>query len=398
MAPLLAEHFENRDLDIRKKSPGYYRFMDQKVTPDVLNFVAECIVQYTENTSEEFTAKDIEESDYFVKMVPYVFNKPVPGTTSTKNEYNKWTSQTIQTLRFAQVLGGDNGKPVKYSVLSKDVLEYIATRPQNAYVFLVTYITKVLKDSGFYKHFEAFRNLYYGGKSSRSDFSHLRMHFIRFIHAHTNIKGQFEPRRILPKVLNILSSEHRIPGSVRGFMSEYPFMTSDLIYNRVNFRDKEKAKDISRQEQAEHAEELKKRLMPKSRIANAKAKVKELHRRHTEVHDQWGNGIATQVHHIFPESEYPQLADKLENLILITATQHNTKAHPNNRTQEVDPEYQLVCLLSKSDSIEKSINAGEFNYSREAFIGVINTGLNLSLSHDLTFEEIRSELKTHYTT
>ena len=32
-----------------------------------------------------------------------------------------------------------------------------------------------------------------------------------------------------------------------------------------------------------------------------------------------------------------------------TATQHNTKAHPNNKTQQVNKDYQLVCLLAKGE-------------------------------------------------
>lgn len=59
----------------------------------------------------------------------------------------------------------------------------------------------------------------------------------------------------------------------------------------------------------------------------------------SEVHDQWGNGEATQVHHILPKSQFPQLAHYLENLIKLTATQHFTKAHPDNKTQEINRDY-----------------------------------------------------------
>ena len=59
----------------------------------------------------------------------------------------------------------------------------------------------------------------------------------------------------------------------------------------------------------------------------------------SEVHDQWGNGEATQVYHIFPKSDFPQIAHYVENLILLAATQHNTKAHTSNKTQQVNMGY-----------------------------------------------------------
>ena len=99
----------------------------------------------------------------------------------------------------------------------------------------------------------------------------------------------------------------------------------------------------------------------------------------SEVTDQWSNGEATQIHHIFPRADFPKLAHYLENLIKLTPTQHYTKAHPSNKTQQINRDYQLVCLLAKTDSIEQSLNRGEFVYRKESFIYVINTGLTENL-------------------
>ena len=117
----------------------------------------------------------------------------------------------------------------------------------------------------------------------------------------------------------------------------------------------------------------------------------------SEVHDAWSNGPATQVHHIFPKSQFPEIAHYVENLILLTATQHNTKAHPNNNTQIVDKDYQLVCLLAKSDTIEQSLRqVGERYYRKESFVYVINTGLSCELSTRLSFTEIKGNLIKMY--
>lgn len=113
----------------------------------------------------------------------------------------------------------------------------------------------------------------------------------------------------------------------------------------------------------------------------------------SEVKDQYRVGEATQVHHIFPKSEFPQIAHYIENLILLTATQHNTKAHPNNHTQIINRDYQLVCLLAKADTISRSLQqVGDKYYRKESFVFVINTGLSIDLSATLSFEDIKTEL------
>ncbi|NCO31749.1 hypothetical protein GW891_02890 [bacterium] len=56
------------------------------------------------------------------------------------------------------------------------------------------------------------------------------------------------------------------------------------------------------------------------------------------------------------KSEFPKLADYVENLILLTGSQHSVKAHPSNNTRVVDKDYQLLLLLAKSDNIKKSID------------------------------------------
>ncbi|MFC1802102.1 hypothetical protein ACFLY7_01545 [Patescibacteria group bacterium] len=390
----IKKHFENQNLDLRKKNLGYSRFMDQKVTPDVLRFVAECIVQQTESSPEKlFTSPEIERSDFFTKNVVKEFNKPTPDNKKTKREYDKWPAQIIQTLRFAKIIEEKDkkGSAKGYVVVEPEILEYISLRSQNAYLFLVYYLTKLLKDSGFYKHFENYRNLYLSNNLTKTDFYELKEQFKKFMFGCTNIQKDYEPRRIFPKILNILASEHRIPGTIKGYMSKFPFMVSDLVYNRTNFRDKNKSKNISRKEYKENSSDSD-RTKSTYRISKSKKHIKEIHTE-SEIKDQWSVGKATQVHHIFPENEFPQLADRLENMILLTATQHNTKAHPNNITSVVDKEYQNLCLTEKSYSIEKSIQQSEFDYSREAFIGVINTGLNKNISYDSSFEEIRDILK-----
>ena len=87
----------------------------------------------------------------------------------------------------------------------------------------------------------------------------------------------------------------------------------------------------------------------------------------------------------------------LENLIKLTATQHFTKAHPSNNTQVINKDYQFICLIAKSKTIEDSLKTiGEKYYRKESFVYVINIGLDAELSMKLTFPEIRSQLRLLY--
>lgn len=86
----------------------------------------------------------------------------------------------------------------------------------------------------------------------------------------------------------------------------------------------------------------------------------------------------------------------MENLIKLTATQHYTKAHTSNKTKDTNVNYQLVCLLAKTDSIEKSLKKNEMYYRKESFIYCINTGLTQNLNLDLNFKQIKTELATIY--
>jgi len=169
------------------------------------------------------------------------------------------------------------------------------------------------------------------------------------------------------------------------------------MYNRKNWRDVSKDKNLSRREADTESEQnvMTDTAFNAYLVQKAMNQIRKIYTE-SEVKDQWANGEATQIHHIFPKNEFPQLAHYLENLIKLTATQHFTKAHPNNKTNTINLDYQLVCLLAKSNSIESSLKKGEFFYRKESFVYVINTGLNQNLGTDLTFQQIKTKLANIY--
>ena len=392
----IQEHLENIDLDLRKKPEGYSRFMDQKVTPDVVTFIADCIVNFLggKDINTVFTTKDIWDFQYFQKNTVAIFGKPSPTNESAKAEYDKFIAQPLKTLAFAKILKEEKvGVRNTYQVAQPELLEYISQNERNAWLFLVTYVEKVLTDSGFIKELNAYKEKALSGTIAKEDFDLLKSKFESFMRGYTNINGDVEIRRIFPKVLNPYASHNMINGSEDGRMSENRFSYSDLMYNRENFRDIGKDKGLTRGEAEEVVED--KPEFSAYKVQKAKNIIKRNHTS-SEVHDSFAIGEATQVHHMFPEHQFPEISAYIENLILLTPQQHNTKAHPSNHTQTIDRDYQRDCLLAKADSIEKSIKQGKDTYSIESLIHVINTGLSLDLSTKTTLNELREVIKKAY--
>lgn len=375
MTDFIDNHFSQLDLDIRKSRFG--RFMDQKLTQDNLSFICDCILNFTSgDVSKEFTTRDIWDSNYFRANVMAIYSKPDPASQA-ENEYDKFIIQPLRLLSYAGILEDrKQGAKFIYNISNLQILEYIALNQLNALRFLDKYLTKVLSDSGELHRFNNFNAKYQSGTIDNSDLVELRQRYATFIRGNTDIKGEYEPNRIFNKVLNILAAGRRMPGVRRGRITQFPIIYKDLEYNVVNWRDVKKQKDMPRKE----VEALVFReKLGDYEMQKAKNAIRQRHGHASEVKDSLADGNATQVHHIFPDSVFPKYRATVENLILLTASQHNTRAHPNNNTQLVDPEYQRVCLLAKSDNIEKSILTGDGFYSLEAFIDMLNElkGLNI---------------------
>lgn len=387
MRDVISSYLNQFDLDIRKS--GDARFMDQKCTPDVVCFIADCVIN-TIQLNQTFVVSDIWESQYFIKNTRAIFNKPWATDKKAQHEYDKFIQQPLKMLAYAQILEvKKNGNQNVYKIRNEEILDYIAQRERNTYNFLYCYFEKVLTDSGLWRYFIDYKN----NPQTKESFNELKARYTRFIIGHTAINGEVEVYRIFPKILNVFAVENQLQGSEKGHISKYIFTFSDLMYNRKNWRDLNKEKSITRQEAELQGFDIEQQEAYNSYyVQKAIALIRKIHSE-SEVHDQWGNGEATQVHHIFPKSDFPQIAHYIENLILLTATQHNTKAHPSNKTQQINKDYQLTCLLAKSDTIENSLlRFGEKYYRKESFVYIINLGLSAKVDITITFPELKREL------
>lgn len=381
------DYFTDLDLDVRKSGKG--TFFDQKVTPDVLCAVAECIADYAqENSDKPFTKNDIWHSTTAQSIATTVFSKPDTNKTEASNEYDKFFAQPIKMLAYAQILTeSKHGNTFYYTVQQPEILAFIAGRERNALMFIQIYLEKLLRDCGLYANFE-----YFFDKQNSSEFEKLKQAVIDFMIVYTPKTGDLEIRRIFPKILNPLAYQYKKLGIEKGKLSNTVITLDKLYYNRVNWRDVGKDKALTRKEArsliAEESEDYQ-----IYQVNKAKKFVRNLHEL-SEIH-RFANYPATQAHHIFMSSEFPELAAYPENIIAITPNQHFVLAHPNNNTQRIDPYYQLVCLLAKLDSIEMDFRQQqqEQHYSLNDFVNVLNIGLHTdTFSISMGYERLKYQI------
>lgn len=393
--------FPDESYDIRVTKDA--RFVDQKCTPDIVCFIADCILS-TSCASNQFTCNDLWNEKYFVDNCQVIFGKPSPENQEARNEYNKVLCQPLKLLAYAHVLTVKNENTLIFNVQDKDMLEYIAIKERNAYDFLYAFFMKVMGCSGFTRHFREYKKQCDAAASLDPKQAKIAVsaakkliygRYQKFIAAHTPSKSELDANRMFHKVFNIYAFHEQLPGSNGKRPAWY-----DLMYNRINFRDKgRKDKSLTRGEAvAAGIRTMNEASYIKYQVDRAKRLVHKLQGDRSEVPDEYGEGRATEVHHIFPQAGFPTIASYTENLILLTSNQHRIKAHPNSNFQMVDKDYQFVCLMAKSNTIEKylsDVNRGV--YRKDSFVEVINTGLtDGTLDEKSSFDDIRKYLIGYY--
>lgn len=394
---LLCQFLNEKHYDLRGANNGCW--IDQKCAPDEIRFVAECIIEYLKETGKSiFQSPDVWHSGFARQQVQVYFGKPDPFSKEALDEYNKFFRQPMKMFAAAGVLkeNGKKNNTIQFSVENKDVLDFVSRNDWNSYLFLTHYVEKVLRDSGIWDPFASFFD-----EQTQERFLELRSAFIDFELHNTPKNGDVEVRRILPKVLNPLACRFGKKGVIQGRMSPMKITFPMMIYNRENWRDTDKAKDVPRRGNCD--------ISPvqlgnsfQYLVSKAKTEVRKYNDDYnggkSEVLGLHHAGHAMHVHHMFMSAEFPVIADFPENLIALTPGQHLGLAHPDGNTSVVAKEYQYQCLLSKSETIEKNIVGAcgpEGFYEFEKFRFVLSTGLGSEAFENVPmndFTELRNQI------
>lgn len=378
------------DFDIRVNHDA--RYVDQKCTPDIVCFIADCILS-TSCAKKTFTVNDLWDENYFIQNARVIFGKPSPNNPDARNEYNKVLSQPLKLLAYAHVLEQcGTGKILVFKVQNMEMLEYISVKERNAYNFLLSFFEAVIDACGLDRLFIEYEQECSRDITTARNNIYNRYH--AFISANTPSKSKIDCARIFHKVFNVIAYSRQLPGSHGKELTWY-----DLMYNKVNCRDHGKNKSLTREESASRSvKEANELFYIDYQVNKAIRMIKKMHGDVSEVSDELAQGKATEVHHIFPKSKFPHLGSYLENLILLTSSQHRQKAHMRSDFKTVDIEYQQICLLSKLKTVETFIrNNGETRYTKKSFVYVVNEGLmDDVVTESDSFNDMRRKIYNEY--
>ena len=349
-------HFSGISLDIRRMTEG--GFYDQKVTPDLMTAVAGVICEAVPRDAD-FTVRDIWDSDEFERVASDVFTKTSPSDARARLEYDKFISQPLRVLNHAEILSGEKtGGKWKYRVANRGILNDVSIAEGAALDFLSEYIGKMLADSGLTGRLGDFFE-----KQNAESLQEFEDAFRRIALESRGI-NKLTIGRILPKIVNIPAFKARSRGRIRGRLSRGRITLLDIRYNRENWRDAQKAKEIPRAGISPDSAPI------RAMAGSVMREVKEFHRRMPEVEDANSGEGGVEAHHIFPRSAYPELATVRENIILLTPAQH-AAAHPKG-TSSISKSYQLFCLTQKLDAVESCESDPDCNfYSMSDFVGML---------------------------
>ncbi|WP_114950089.1 hypothetical protein [Trueperella pyogenes] len=373
------------------------RWYDQKVTYENLATVAgavEVLVHLRDKT--EFSRFDLADVSSLNQALTREYGKPAIDSEDAQNEYDKFLSQNLNVLAFAGVLSSTAGKPRQYRIENEDVLSKLAGNETECRKFLIEYLHWVLKKFHWWKHFENYRT----SEHTNDDLTELKSKFTRLLMDTMGLgtRGSSNPAveagRIFQKVLNLLAFQYDVPGTARGRVMTTAPSKFDLSYNRPNWRDQasNKPKNLTRKEYDAEREATLAASAPSNVKTAAMRKVRNYHNNVSEVQDSTGVH-ATHVHHIFPQSQFRDLADVLENMIALTPGQHLGEAHPHGNTQRIDPVFQRTCLFRKLESVKQSVEATDGMYSYEKFAWVLHKGLGIDTPAP-DYESIQEALVT----
>lgn len=362
--------------DIRISGNG--RWIDQKCTPDVVSIISDCIVEFVRSnpTKVEFSSLDIWHSKYAEMNIISIFKKPNVENKKARNEYDKFFQQPMEMLAYSRVLNKKKvGNRNYYCVNEKNILEYLSMSEKNTLRFLQLYIEKVLNDTEIISTFNSF----FCNPNQRT-YDKVKETFTYTTKNYTKINGNIECWRIFTKVLNPLAFMHNCEGTERGRISKDIISYDMLMYNRDNFRDvfAKKPRGMTREEFV-----AKKKINPnQSYYVYSSSKAKKYLKNFNDTFRSGKSEVdnednAINMHHIFPESQFPDICGFYENLIALTPNQHFVYAHPNGNTSKIDRAYQYKCLKCKLRNICDNFNSNceEHIYDKDRFLKVLDIGL-----------------------
>ena len=377
------QHLSTLDIKLVEKKP--LTFTNQKIKADVIEVIAELIIRYIEDNDNYFSAPELRENTGNNEIISRTFSKPLTDDPLAAREMDKFFSQPCSYLAFYKILElKKNNNRNYYTVLRKDILEYLSKNTLNSLNFIISANKKFVNSNLELKEpFNKFFTI-----QDRETFTKAKDAFIKFVKKYTDIIQEFEPKRVFTPFFNSLAYDLRKKGTLRGRLSPRAIVYSELKYNRPNFYDEsiDLPVGVTRQE---YLPIYIAGLNEQDGLdAEERSAIRKVKRYHNQISEYSRLENAVETHHMFTRSSFESLRSYKENLINITPDEHRIKAHPNSNFGIVDEKFQIELLLAKL----KSILADQNFYDLKLFIFILNTGFNEQLDDNTSADEIKDFL------
>lgn len=377
------QHLSNLDIKLVEKKP--LTFTNQKIKADVIEVIAELIIRYIEDNDNYFSAPELRENTGNNEIISRTFSKPLTDDPLAAREMDKFFSQPCSYLAFYNILElkKENNRNY-YTVLRKDILEYLSKNTLNSLNFIISANKKFVNSNLELKEpFNKFFTI-----QDRETFTKAKDAFIKFVKKYTDIKEEFEPKRVFTPFFNSLAYDLRKKGTLRGRLSPRAIVYSELKYNRPNFYDESIDLPVGVTRQEYLPTYIASLNEQEGLDAEERSAIRKVKRYHNQISEYSRLENAVETHHMFTRSSFESLRSFKENLINITPDEHRVKAHPNSNFGIVDEKFQIELLLAKL----KSILADQNFYDLKSFIFILNTGFNEQLDDNTSVDEIKDFL------
>lgn len=377
------------DLKIRERGP--LAFANQKIKADVLEIIAELIIKYTENKQKPFTRSELEKNEVNKEIISRTFSKPLTDDPLASKEMDKFFGQPLLYFSFYKILKLEKvSNKNYYTVLRKDILEYIKSSTFNSLQF-ITFANKnfLIKNHDLKIHFDNFFQ-----NQNQTTYKKVKSEFEKFIYKYTNVEKIKEPNRVFTPFINSIAYSLKKNGSIRGRISSRAIVYSDLKYNRPNFYNESIGVPPGMTRQEYLPIYLATLDEQRGFDAEERTSIRKVKNRHEQISEYSGHNGATEVHHIFTRSQFESLRCYRENLINLTPNEHRNQAHPNSNFSIIDENFQTKLLFSKLESIKKSITLEDDFYHLKNFTKILSIGYNKDISLNLNFNQIHDFLKS----
>lgn len=336
--------------------------VDQKVTYDVLNTTCRCLVHWINNDlSKIFSHSDFLHDDFSKRL--YSSKKEEYGAAilseKTKKEYDKLFWNIFETLAYVKVLDKVNQRPRQFKIRNFEIIKLLAISPDACLCFVSIHAYKLIKSMNLENEWQN-----YVDDHSRINLINFRSSFDAWIKQNTGHEDDIG--QIYQKVINPLFYLFVLPKYQSNKFLRSLGMTqsvADLTYFRIHRRDMRRQRGKTRKEMKEMVQEV--NLNPN--LDKQKDKVKKWNQQYygksggTYVSEFSGNVVynGIHIHHIKMQTEFdknaPVYSNIVENLIIMTPTEHDSDAHLRGNTRIINPA-NLNLILWKQYSKINSFN------------------------------------------